>query len=75
LFVDLVENYVKIERYVSSLIIIIIIMLNIYRLFSLYEYEHEDFGKFIPHASLPNKKWVRLCGKTSSDFGRLPLNY
>jgi hypothetical protein len=61
---------VKIERYVSSLIIIIIII--IYRLFSLYEYEHEDFGKFIPQAS---PLWVRLCGKTSSDFGRLPLNY
>jgi len=46
---------VKIKSYVSSLliiiiIIIIIIMLNIYRLFSLYEYEHEDFRKFIPQA-------------------------
>jgi len=68
--VDLVENYVKIERHVSSLIIIIIIIL-IYSLFSPYVYEHENFGKFIPQACPLNG--LVFAEKTSSDFGRLPL--
>jgi hypothetical protein len=65
--VDLVENYVKIERHVSSLIIIILI----YSLFSPYVYEHENFGKFIPQACPLNG--LVFAEKTSSDFGRLPL--
>jgi hypothetical protein len=65
--VDLVENYVKIERYVSSIIIIIIIIIIlIYSLFSLYVYEHENFGKFIPQACPLNG--LVFAEKTSSDL-------